>query len=96
MGQPAATFEPMAYVKKTAWLLLALTEAVVAFFIAHNYVVIALKVVMTVLVRFKSVFQPNEAYFMGMLFGCLLRIAPAAILVFHAIWIARRRIATSN
>jgi hypothetical protein len=88
--------EPMAYMKKTAWLLLALTEAVVAFFVARNSVIIAIKVVMTALVRFKGVFQPNEAYFIGMLCGCLIWITPAAILVFHAIWIARRRIATSN
>ena len=82
--------------KKAAWLLLAITEAVVAFFVARNSVITATKVLMTALVRFKSVFQPNEAYFIGMLCGCVVWIAPALILVFHAIWIARKRLADSN
>jgi hypothetical protein len=82
--------------KKAAWLLVAMTEAVVAFLLARNSVITAIKVVMTALVRFKSVFQPNEAYFIGMLCGCLIWIAPAVILIFHAIWIARRQIADTN
>lgn len=77
--------------KRTLWLLLALAETVVAFILARPMVIIALKIAITGLFR-KDVFQPNAAYFMGMLFGCVIRIAPAAILAYHAVWITRKRI----
>jgi hypothetical protein len=77
--------------KRTLWLLLALLEAVAAFALARPSVITALKIGVTALVR-QDVFQPNAWYFMGMLFGCAIRIAPVAILAFHTVWIARRRI----
>lgn len=73
-------------------MLLALAETLIAFALARAPVIIALKIAATALLRSKDVFQPNAAYFMGMLFGCLIRIAPAAALVSHAVWVARKRI----
>lgn len=81
--------------KRMLWLLLALTETVVAFVIAGPWLIFVLKLAITALFH-KDVFQPNAAYFMGALLGytirCAIRIAPAAILGWHALWLARKRV----
>jgi hypothetical protein len=74
--------------KRMLWLLLALVEIVVAFILARPAVYNALKICFTR----KEVFEPNAAYFMGMLAGDFIRIIPALILVTHMVWIARMRI----
>lgn len=83
----------MAYMKRMLWLLLALAEIVVV--IAGPWLIVVLKMAITALFH-KDVFQPNAWYFMGMLLGYTIRyairIAPAAILGCHALWLARKRI----
>lgn len=81
--------------KRMLWLLLALTEIVVASVLAGPWLIFVLKMAITALFH-KDVFQPNAAYFMGALLGYTirytLRIVPAAILGCHALWLARKRI----
>lgn len=86
--------ETITGMKRTQWLLLALAEivvAAVALFFARSVLFIPLKIAVTALRRW-DVFQANAAYFMGMFLGCAIRIAPAAILIWHAVWVARKRI----
>ena len=80
---------------RSLWVLLAVTEMLVAFatlVLEWSFLLIAIKVIITALVRWSDVFQPNSAYFMGMFFGCVIRLAPVPLLTWHAVWITRNRI----
>ncbi len=74
------------------WAVFAFAESLLAFVLAAPAILNAIKVANTRI----EVLDPNWAYFAGMLFGDAIRLAPAALLTWHAIWIARRRIAFSR
>jgi hypothetical protein len=85
--------------KRTWWVLLVLAEimlATVTLVLARPVLSVPLKIAFTALRRWSDVFEPNAFYFLGMLSGSVVRIAPGPILVWHAIWIARKRILQTN
>jgi F0F1-type ATP synthase assembly protein I len=71
------------------WVLLALAEPLLAYLLAQPAVLNAIRVAYTR----KAVFDPNRAYFLGMLFGDLIKVTIALFLIWHAIRIMRRLIA---
>jgi hypothetical protein len=73
--------------KKFLWGALALIEAAVAIYLAYPAVLNTLMIARTR----SSVFVPNRYYFLGMLFGDFVRIVPAALLIWHATLIVRKR-----
>jgi hypothetical protein len=78
----------MAGMKKTLWFSLALAEGVIACLLSRYPVTNALRIGFTRI----EVLQANAAYFAGMLFGDLIRLIPAALLIWHMVWIFRRRL----
>ena len=76
------------------WLLLALAEIVAASILARPGMIGILRLL--IFVRPKHLLGSDSTYFMHMLADDLIRIVPAAILVAHAVWIARTRIRTST
>ena len=79
----------MKTMKTSLWGTLALVESALAFIVARPGVLNALKIAFTR----KEVFVPNWAYFAGMLSGDFLRLALAALLIWHAIRITQKLIA---
>jgi hypothetical protein len=67
---------------------LALIEALIALILARPAVLNALKIVFTR----KAIFLPNWAYFAGMLFGDLVKVTIASLLIWHAVRITRKLI----
>jgi hypothetical protein len=77
--------------KKFLWGALALAETVIAVPLAYPALLNAL-----IIARTRSaVFVPNHAYFLGMLFGDVIRIVPAGLLIWHAIVIIRRLVVSA-
>jgi hypothetical protein len=76
----------MARSRKFLWGALALIEAAIAIPLAYPAALNAL-----ILARTRgAVLVPNRWYFFGMLFGDLIRIVPASLLIWHAVIIARK------
>jgi len=73
------------------WLLLVLVEIAVALIIGWPGVVNVIRIL--IFSKLKDFFGSDSSYFMRMLAEDLIRMASAAILVAHATWIVRRRIA---
>jgi hypothetical protein len=82
------TWVSMAGMKKTLWFSVALAEVAIACLLSRYPVTNALKIGFTRI----QVLQSNSAYFAGMLFGDLIRLIPVALLIWHTVWICRRRL----
>jgi hypothetical protein len=78
----------MAGMKKTLWFSVALAEAVIACLLSRYPVTNVLRIGFTR----TEVVQPNAGYFAGMLFGDFIRLIPVALLIWHMVWIFRRRL----
>ena len=78
--------------KNALWVVLALAEMIAAVVFARPSIISAIKIAHTR----KEVFEPNSAYFYGMLFGDCLRFAVALLLIGHAVWITRKLIISRN
>jgi hypothetical protein len=76
------------------WLLLALVEIAVALILGWPGINNMARLM--VFSKPRDFFGPDSFYFMRMLRDDLIRIVPAAILIAHATWIARRRISLAQ
>jgi hypothetical protein len=75
-------------VKKLMWGLLALAESLLAFMLARPAVLNVLRIAFTRQV----VLVPNSWYFVGMLFGDLVRLLISWFLAYHAFRTVRKLI----
>jgi len=70
------------------WGLLAVLESVASAWLILPLIVFMIKIALTR----REILVSNEWYFAGMFIGYTPRLIPIALLVFHSVWIVRRRI----
>ena len=76
----------------TLWGLLALTELTLTYFVGEPAVLGTIRFGFT---RW-AILKPDLLYFSGMFMGEMIRLAIASGLIWHAVWIFRKRLITGG